>query len=285
MASLVDRLIAWPQYLLPQHFLTALARRLSCARTGWIRRPAIRWFIRRFQVSLDEAESRNPDSYACFDDFFTRALRPGTRPLPSDPGVPVSPCDGFISQLGCMVDGAMIQAKGIHYTPAALLGSEPLAEPFVDGSYITIYLAPGDYHRVHMPVRGKLLAEARVPGRLFSVSKASTRVIPRLFARNERMGAIFDTDFGPVAVVMVAALLVAGIETVWGGPDYRRAAAFRERINHLAGGLVLDRGAELGRFHWGSTVILLGTQEFPGWAPELIPGGRVRMGQVLGIYQ
>lgn len=281
MATPADRLIAWPQYLLPQQLLTALARRLATTRAGWISRPLIQWFARRYRVDLEEAESSKLENYACFDDFFTRALKPGTRPMPADPGIPISPCDGFISQLGRIDEGRLLQAKGMGYSPAALLGSEALAEPFFNGRYITFYLAPGDYHRVHMPLGGKLLAETRVPGSLFGVSPATTRVIPRLFARNERMGVIFDTVYGPVAVVMVAALLVAGIETVWSGPEYCRAAAFRERVNHLAGGLELERGAELGRFHWGSTVIVLGTDVFPRWLRQLGPGDRVRMGQAL----
>ncbi|MCC5863931.1 MAG: phosphatidylserine decarboxylase [Wenzhouxiangella sp.] len=280
MANLAARLLTWPQYLLPQKLLTGLAWRVSNFRASWFKNLFIATFASLFHVNLDEAERSEPDQYACFNDFFTRALKPGARPLATIEHRLISPCDGTISQLGRLDAGRIIQAKGLDYTAERLLGSPEWAQRFLNGRYITIYLAPNDYHRVHMPLAGRLLAEHRIPGRLFSVSAATTRAVPNLFARNERMVALFDTEHGPVAVVMVAAMLVAGIETVWGGPLDRRPGR-QPRWRDFDQPLSLDRGAEIGRFHWGSTVIVLAPGDFPNWRESLAPGRRVRLGQAL----
>lgn len=279
-AAIGDWLRARPQHLLPGRLLTAMAGRLSRSQAGWIRKPLIAGFQRLYAVDCAEADlpAGGPES---FDAFFTRALKPGARPLASHPGEPVCPCDGTISQAGELHDDRLIQAKGHEYTAGELLGEPELARPFADGRFVTVYLAPADYHRVHMPIAGRLLTEVRIPGRLFSVSTATTRVIDHLFCRNERMAAVFDTAYGPVAVVMVAAMLVAGIETSWDpGGDTRPGPESRRR--DFPQPLQLDRGAELGRFHWGSTVIVLATGEFPRLSDALVPGARVRMGQALG---
>jgi phosphatidylserine decarboxylase len=276
-ASLAVRLLSWPQYLLPKKLLTRLAGALSTCRWRWLNQPLIRIFVQLFQVRLDEAERSDPADYECFNDFFTRALRPGARPLAE--ATLVSPCDGTISQLGSIEDGTLIQAKGYHYSAAALLGGEDWAEAFSDGHFVTIYLAPNDYHRVHAPIAGRLIGERRIPGALFSVSDATARAIPNLFTRNERMVALFDTEQGPVAVVMVAALLVAGIETTWGGPDDRRPGAVIDTRTH--DGVHLEQGGELGRFHWGSTAIVLTPSGTPDWRESLSAGRRIRLGQAL----
>lgn len=278
-APLADQLRARPQYLLPRNALTALAHGVSNCRAGWVRRPLISAFSRMFRVDLSETESP-AGGYRSFDEFFTRALKPGARPLAGNPPDPVCPCDGTVSQLGRLDADRLIQAKGLDYTAGDLLGSPDLAPPFQGGRFLTVYLAPADYHRVHMPITARLLTEVRVPGRLFSVSESTTRVIPQLFARNERMAAVFDTAFGPLAVVMVAAMLVAGIETVWDPQGVRRPGDTAQR-RHFSEPVRLERGAELGRFHWGSTVILLTTDAFPPWADGLQPGSRVRMGQAI----
>ncbi|QOC23425.1 phosphatidylserine decarboxylase [Wenzhouxiangella sp. AB-CW3] len=278
-ASFSDRLRSWPQYLLPRHLLTALAWRLSTCRSGWFRRPFIAVFIRLFGVDLAEAERDKPGDYENFNDFFTRALAPGARPLADQRHRMVCPSDGTVSQLGRLSEDRIVQVKGIDYTAAELLASRERAEAFVDGHFVTVYLAPYDYHRVHSPIAGHVTEEVRVPGDLFSVSAATVRTVPRLFARNERMVAMLDTAHGPVAVVMVAAMLVAGIETVWGSPADRRPG--RESRTTAIDRHFLDRGAELGRFHWGSTVIVLTPRDFPGWHDDLVPGARVRMGQAL----
>ncbi|MDT8449962.1 MAG: archaetidylserine decarboxylase [Wenzhouxiangellaceae bacterium] len=275
--AVIDRLKAWPQYLLPQHLLTRLATAASRSRA--LRRPLIGAFTRLYPVALDECVSP-AEGYRCFDDFFTRALEPDARAFPGDSDVPVSPCDGTLSRAGVVREGTVVQAKGRTYTVAELLGGREFAQPFADGRYITIYLAPHDYHRVHMPVAGRLIAEVRVPGRLFSVSETTTRVVDRLFARNERMIALFETGCGPVAVVMVAAMLVAGIETAWGGPGDVRPGR-QVRVTYPDREIGLARGAELGRFHWGSTVIVLTPSGAPEWLQALHPGRRMTLGEPL----
>lgn len=276
-ASLAVRLLSWPQYILPKQLMTRLAWGLSTCRWRWLNQPLMRLFAQLFQVRLDEAERSDPSDYDCFNDFFTRALKPGVRPL-ADAAL-VSPCDGTISQVGAITDGTLIQAKGFDYSTAALLGDESWARPFADGRFVTIYLAPSDYHRVHAPISGRLTGERRIPGALFSVSDATTRAIPNLFTRNERMVAMLDTDSGPVAVVMVAALMVAGIETVWGGPEDRRPGGRIETREPT--GVELEQGAELGRFHWGSTAIVLTPSGGPEWRESLSAGRRIRLGQAL----
>lgn len=278
-ASLADRAAVWPQYLLPQQLLTQAAWTVSKARHPWIRKPLIAGFRRAFQVNLAEAAQPDTAAYACFNDFFTRALKPDARTLAAAQHRLISPCDGKLSQLGRISDGRLIQAKGMDYSAAELLGSTEWAERFAGGHFMTIYLAPYDYHRVHTPIAARPIEEFRIPGQLFSVSTRTARAVPRLFSRNERMAVILDSAHGPVALVMVAALLVAGIETVWGGPADRRPGATPRRLQPQAE--VLQRGAELGRFHWGSTVILLTPADFPGWSPELQPGQVMRLGQAL----
>ncbi|WP_376694356.1 archaetidylserine decarboxylase [Wenzhouxiangella sp. EGI_FJ10409] len=278
-APLSVRLRVWPQYLLPQKLLTALAWRLSSCRWRWFNQPFIRVFVRLFGVDLSEAERKRPVDYACFNDFFTRSLEPAARPIAEESHRLVCPADGTISQLGRLDGETILQAKGIDYTAAELLGSAERARPFEDGHFITVYLAPRDYHRVHSPIAGRVIEEVRVPGRLFSVSANTTLAVPRLFARNERMVAMLETEHGPVAVVMVAAMLVAGIETVWGGPEDRRPGP-QMQIRSVDGA-PLTRGGELGRFHWGSTVIVLTPKGFPGWLPDHSAGDRVRMGRAL----
>ena len=273
------RLLVWPQYILPQKPLTALAWRLSSCRWRWFSQPFIRLFTRLFGVDLSEAERKHAAEYECFNDFFTRSLDPAARPIAGEAHSLVCPADGTVSQLGRLDGTTVLQAKGIDYTAAELLGTPERAQLFEDGHFITVYLAPKDYHRVHSPVAGRVVEEVRVPGRLFSVSANTTRAVPRLFARNERMVAMLDTEHGPVAVVMVAAMLVAGIETAWGGPDDRRPGPeVRTRSIEDA---QLTRGGELGRFHWGSTVIVLTPKDFPPWQSYLTVGDRVRMGQAL----
>lgn len=279
MATLAARLITWPQYLLPQKLLTALAWRLSTCRAAWFKNLFINTFVHLFRVNMDEAERSDPQGYDCFNDFFTRALKPGARPLADPTHRLISPCDGTISQLGRLDGSSIIQAKGIIYSAAALLGSKEWASHFDDGQFVTIYLAPNDYHRVHMPLDGRLIGENRIPGRLFSVSAATTLSVPGLFTRNERMAALFETEHGPVAVVMVAALMVAGIETPWGGPQDRRPGP--DLRSCRLDGPRLARGDELGRFHWGSTVIVLTPPGFPGWRESLASGRRIRLGQPL----
>lgn len=269
----------WHQYALPQQALTAMANRISTARSRWIHGPLIRGFTRLYPV--DRGEAVEPEGgYRSFDEFFTRALKPGARAFPDNPETVVSPSDGTLSQRGQIESGRMLQAKGRTFSADTLIGDAELARPFSGGRFATIYLAPHDYHRVHMPATGTLHTEVRIPGRLFSVSDRTSRVIDGLYARNERMVALFDTDRGPLAVVMVAAMLVAGIETAWGGPGNLRPERAL-RIHPARAPLTLERGAELGRFHWGSTVVVLTGPDFPDWSDTLAPGRPVRLGQAM----
>ena len=230
---------------------------------------------------VDLAEARVPEGgFESFDAFFTRALRPGARPMPEDPGALACPCDGTLSQCGPISDGRIVQAKGRDFTVSELLAGDPRAADYEGGRFLTVYLAPHDYHRVHAPVDGRLVSEIRVPGRLFSVSAATGRVIDRLYARNERMVALFETDEGPIAVIMVAAMLVAGIETTWDPHGERRPGRRVRRLDPDPAPR-LARGEELGRFHWGSTVVLLAGPGHRAWRSGLVPGRTMRLGEPL----
>lgn len=277
-----DRLAVIPQYLLPHHFLSRIVYRATRWRTPWWKNALIQWFVRRYRVPMAEAAEPDPRAYACFNDFFTRALEPGARPLPDDPAALASPVDGTLSALGPITDGRLIQAKGRDFSLLELIGGDETdAAPFRGGSFATIYLSPRDYHRIHMPVAGRLQRSVYVPGRLFTVAPHAVRAVPRLFARNERLVALFDTDSGPLAVILVGALFVACIETVWEGvvtPPHRQ----RIRPRNFDGGLTLARGDELGRFNMGSTVILLFGPDAVDWRADLAAGDAVRMGQALG---
>ena len=270
------------QYLLPHRLLS----RIVFHATRWTWTPwknfLIRQITRRFGVDLGEALEGDIAAYPHFNAFFTRALKPGARPIDPDPAALLCPADGRISQAGLIRDGRIFQAKGQDFSAAELLADAAAAEPYRDGRFVTVYLSPRDYHRVHMPLAGKLVATCHVPGRIFSVAPLAVQSIPGLFARNERLVCHFDGENGPFALVLVGALLVSSVSTVWGGlqiPPYARRISTTEWRQHE---VELARGAEMGRFLLGSTVVLLwphGTLKFnPAWAP----GGAVRMGQAMG---
>ena len=282
-ASLGDRLFTLLQLCLPTRFLSWIIYKLTRIEHAGFKNGFIRIFMNRFRISLAEAELESPESYRSFNDFFTRALKPDARPLASGAEVLLSPVDGAVSQLG-RIDGERIfQAKGHHYTAAELLGGEDLARPFIGGEFATIYLAPNNYHRIHMPLTGTLREWVYVPGRLFSVNPATARAMPKVFARNERVAAIFDTEIGPFAMVLVGAFFVGSIETVWAGmisPPHRRSPLARYQPVYPP---TLERGAEMGRFNMGSTVILLAPPGSLQWNPALGPALPLRMGQAIGI--
>jgi phosphatidylserine decarboxylase len=270
------------QRLVPQHGLSRLLGRLAAARTPrWLMHWVMRRFIAHYGVDLGEAERPFPEAYESFNAFFTRALRPGVRPLCAS-GI-ASPADGAISQCGEISDDRILQAKGRYYSVSALLGAQDArAEVFRGGDFITVYLSPKDYHRVHMPLDGQLTATRYVPGDLFSVNGRTAEAVDRLFARNERLVCFFDTPRGPMAMVLVGAMIVAGIETVWGGvvaPQPRRIQE-RDFLNPPQP-VLLDRGAEMGRFFLGSTVILLFPPGVAAWNPDCEAGALVRQGQQL----
>lgn len=278
-----DALKSLPQYLLPQHLLSWLMQVATRLRWRPWKNWQINWVIRRYGVNLSEALDPEPTHYPSFNSFFTRALKPDARPLAAGADTILCPADGAISQLGAIREGRIFQAKGRDFSAVELLGgSIARAAPFEHGSFITVYLSPRDYHRVHMPIAGKLREMIHVPGRLFSVAPHTTRAIPRLFARNERVVSIFDTEAGPMAVILVGALFVASIETVWAGvvtpPRRREIRVWDYRDETIA----LARGAELGRFNMGSTAIVLFGWDKAQWDAAMLPGGAVRMGQRLG---
>jgi phosphatidylserine decarboxylase len=269
--------LTW-QRLLPQHLLSRIAGRLAEARVPWLRRRLIRAAIRRFGIDLAEAAEPDCENYASFNDFFTRALVTGARPLAGDARTLVSPADGTISEAGRLTGNRLLQAKGRMFTLEALLGeSGTRAAGLHDGSFVTIYLSPRDYHRVHMPLSGSLIATRYIPGRLFSVNLRTARALPGLYAGNERLVCWFDTPAGNVAVVLVGALLVAGIDTVWRQGAYPAGRLCEERF--AQGQVVLERGAELGRFRFGSTVIVLMPEGVA--LSTAVAGAPVRMGEEL----
>lgn len=274
----MNELFAILQRLLPQHALSRLAGRLAEARTPWLRRALIRAFVRTYGVDMAEAERGDPDAYESFNDFFTRALRPGARPLAEDPDALLCPADGTISQAGQLDGDRLLQAKGTHYRLDSLVGVEHAAD-FYGGSFATVYLAPRDYHRVHLPVAGTLTATTAIPGALFSVNARTEAAVTDLFCRNERLVCRFATAHGGLLVVLVGAMIVASIETVWGGPASPYGRETRNEWRQP-----FPRGAEIGRFLLGSTVIVCCAPGRVRWAEHVVPGQRVRVGEQLGRF-
>jgi phosphatidylserine decarboxylase len=280
-----DKLLTLPQYFVPQHLLSRTVGWLAESRYPLIKNTFIDFFARRYQVNMSEAVEENPLAYENFNAFFTRALKPGMRPIDADPASIACPADGAISQLGPIQGDAVFQAKGHYYSLCELLGGvKERATPFEGGQFATVYLSPRDYHRVHMPFTGTLREMIFVPGDLFSVNTRTAENVPRLFARNERVVAIFDTEVGPMAVVLVGAMIVASIETVWAGvvapmtpgvtvTDYRTTP--REPV-------VLEKGAEIGRFRLGSTAIVVFGPGVAAWDVKFKEGSPTRMGEALG---
>ena len=281
---LSERVAVATQYLLPKQVLTVLAGTLAGLKGGAATTAVIRWFIARYGVNMAEAADADPAAYASFNAFFTRALKPGARPL-ADAGL-LCPVDGAISQFGSIGGERIFQAKGHDFSATALLGGDAaLAAHFHGGHFATLYLSPRDYHRIHMPCAGRLLRMVHVPGALFSVNPATARGVPGLFARNERVVCVFEgADERPWVLVLVGATIVGSMATVWHGvvnpprPGQLREWAYHEQDIRLA------RGAEMGRFLLGSTVVMLFPRDAarplafnPAWAP----GGAIRMGQAM----
>ncbi|MCW0388897.1 archaetidylserine decarboxylase [Xanthomonas sacchari] len=268
-------------YVLPHRLLSSLARRLAYSSRPGLKQWLIDTVVRRFGVDLSEAAQPDATAYPTFNAFFTRALKPGARVADPDPQALLMPADGRISQLGRIEDGRIFQAKGQSFTAAELLGDDAAAVPFANGLYATVYLSPRDYHRVHMPWTGTLRETVHVPGRLFSVGTDAVRSVPRLFARNERLVCHFDTDFGPMVSVMVGALLVSGVETVWSGVEIPRYADRITRKDWRGKGITLQRFEEMARFNYGSTVIVLLPPGVAAFDPTLKAESPVRLGQAL----
>lgn len=278
-----DKLFIRLQHLIPQHGLSRAAGWLASTDNALVKNTFIKWFVKRYKVDMSLAAEENPLAYACFNDFFTRALKPGARPIDSAADSIVCPADGAISQLGSIVDGRIFQAKGQDYTTLELLGGdEALAAEFAGGTFATVYLSPRDYHRVHMPYGGKLRSMVSIPGELFSVNTVTAENVPRLFARNERAVAIFDTDIGPMAVVLVGAMIVAGIETVWDGQIAPFASREIATSLYPYQNIQLNKGDEMGRFKLGSTAVILFAENKMRWDEKFSAGTPTRMGEKMG---
>ncbi|MEN9373015.1 MAG: hypothetical protein RIR79_567 [Pseudomonadota bacterium] len=283
MSLMFNRLSVLSQYLIPKQALTALAGRLARSQAGGLTTSVIQWFVKRYRVNM--AEAANPDmaSYATFNDFFTRALKSGVRPLRKAPWV--CPVDGAISQIGAIQKAQLFQAKGHSYSTTALVGGDAaLAAQFDDGHFATIYLSPRDYHRIHMPCDGILRRMIYVPGDLFSVNPTTARGVPNLFARNERVVCVFDTPHGEMVLVLVGATIVGSMATVWHGVvNPPRTGRLWEKIYAGKDAITLRQGDEMGRFLLGSTVVML----FPPSAklafnPEWKEALPVQMGTIMG---
>ncbi|MGY0557143.1 archaetidylserine decarboxylase [Lysobacter sp. A421] len=277
-------------HLLPHRLLSGLARRIAYSDHPRTKQWLIDTVTRRFGVNLDEALQSDPSAYPTFNAFFTRALKPGVRVADPDPRALLMPADGRISQCGPIGSagedaGRIFQAKGQSFTAAELLGDEQAARAYDGGLFATVYLSPKDYHRVHMPWSGQLRETVHVPGRLFSVGPAAVQHVPRLFARNERLACHFDTEFGPMAMVMVGAMLVSGVETVWSGeeiPAYGRAIKHKD---YRGENITVARFEEMARFNYGSTVIVLLPPGVAELAPGLLAESPVRLGQRLATLR
>jgi phosphatidylserine decarboxylase len=278
---LSDRLAVLPQYLLPKQTLTVLAGKFANAKLGGFTTAVIRRFVARYGVNMEEAANPDIASYASFNEFFTRPLREGARPLADAEFV--CPVDGAISQIGAIERENIFQAKGHSYTATALIGGNAeLAAQFADGSFATLYLSPKDYHRIHMPCAGRLRRMIHVPGELFSVNPATARGVPDLFARNERVVCVFDGEFGPFVLALVGATIVGSMATVWHGVvNPPRSGLVREWL-YDGQEVVLHKGQEMGRFLLGSTVVMLFPQNTLSFTPEWSSARAIRMGEAMG---
>jgi phosphatidylserine decarboxylase len=279
------RLLVALQYLLPQHLLTSAVHWLARREVGWVKNALIENFVVNYRPDMSEAEQPDPRQYASFNAFFTRALRAGTRPIDPAPESLVSPVDGTVSQLGALDGSWLVQAKGLAYTLDSLLdeAAPAWAPVFRGGAFATLYLAPANYHRIHMPLTGTLQAAWYVPGQLFSVNATTARQVPGLFARNERLMCVFADGTLSFALILVGALFVGSMSTVWHGDVTPRTPRNRADLplEFTRSKLRLEKGAEMGRFNMGSTVILLLPPGRSEWLATLTSGSRLRMGQPL----
>ena len=279
-----DSLAVLPQYLMPKQAMTALAGKFASAQLGGLTTSVIRGFVSHYKVNM--AEAANPDiaAYASFNDFFTRALQPGARPL-ADADL-VCPVDGAISQFGPIQKDQIFQAKGHSYSTTALVGGDSsLAARFDDGYFATLYLSPRDYHRIHMPCAGQLTRMVHVPGDLFSVNPTTARGVPGLFARNERVVCFFDSAHGPLVLVLVGATIVGSMATVWHGQVNPPRTGVLRHWDYPAGQVSLQKGEEMGRFLLGSTVVMLFPKGPFQFNAEWAPARPVRLGETMAQHQ
>ncbi|AFT67550.1 archaetidylserine decarboxylase [Cycloclasticus sp. P1] len=277
----MDKLFILLQHILPKHSLSALMHKLARCKTPWVKQFIINTVIKQFGVNMSEAAQPDPEAYESFNAFFTRQLREDARPLEHDDTTIASPVDGTISQMGSIENGELFQAKGKSFNLSALLGNDSLSSEFEDGQFTTVYLSPKDYHRIHFPVDGTLKKMVHVPGELFSVNQTTVEAIDELFARNERVIAFFDTPAGPMAMVMVGAIFVSSIETVWYGevtpPRHNQIRQWQYSDNKQQ----YKKNDEMARFNMGSTIVMLYGKDKITWAENLAAGDAVQYGQVI----
>ncbi|MCE0722031.1 MULTISPECIES: archaetidylserine decarboxylase [Legionella] len=277
-----DLIKTLPQYLIPQHGLTSLAGCLAEVKNTKVKNYIIQRFISKYQVNMSEALIEDHTAYSCFNDFFIRQLKPGCRPL-ADADI-ISPVDGCVSEIGSIEQGQLIQAKGRYYSVADLLAcNNNVASQFINGHFVTLYLSPKDYHRVHMPMDAKITSMTYIPGALFSVQPSTVRIVPRLFARNERLIIFFSTETGPMVMVMVGATIVGAIGTSWHGDIKRSKTRVDFEYNQDKEQRVMAQGDEMGYFKLGSTVVLLFANDMQvHWNEALRAGSAIRLGEALG---
>jgi phosphatidylserine decarboxylase len=273
------------QYLVPQHLLSRFVAFFANCSWPWFKNRFITWYIAHYKVDMSLAEQPNINAYKTFNEFFIRKLKPACRPISANPNEIICPVDGTISQIGKVEGHQLIQAKGVKYNLAALLGDEKYAEVFKGGEFSTIYLSPKDYHRAHIPLDGKLVEMFYVPGNLFSVNSLTAQFVPNLYARNERMIAIFATEVGLMAVIMVGAIIVAGINTVWSGKVAPNKSKSIERWQYASENkYIFKKGDEIGHFELGSTVIVLFEPNKIVWNSQLKNNLSVQFGQTFGNF-
>lgn len=280
---MLDKLKITLQYLMPKHALSRFVGKFAAAEAGWLTTRAIKSFIKAYEINMAEAKYQRAEDFATFNDFFTRELADGVRPIDNDVNTLCFPVDGTISQQGDIVDGQLIQAKGFNYSLVSLLGGEKeTAQPFENGKFSCIYLAPKDYHRIHMPMDATLREMIYVPGELFSVNPLTANNVPNLFSRNERVVTIFDTEHGQLAMVLVGATIVASIETTWAGTITPPAGKDIFRWQYPAQGnnaITFKKGDEMGRFKLGSTVVSTFSPKMVEFNEQDGPGTVTRLGQ------
>ncbi len=275
------------QKTLPKRLLTRFMGMLAQQKVPKLTHKVIEKFAEHYQVNFSEAENSDPKSYATFNQFFTRALKSGARPIDSASNSLVSPADGCVSELGKITEGKLLQAKGMYYSAEELIGDKQLAQEFTDGAFMTVYLSPKDYHRVHIPFDGTLIKTIYIPGKLFSVNQTTAENLPGLFSGNERLVMIFQTTFGPMAVVMVGALIVGYIETVWSGEQRpeKKTSPTQIDFSQRQPPLQFRKGDEIGRFKLGSTAIVLLPKNAGQWLPTIQAGSALKMGEKVGEVQ
>lgn len=286
LRTVIDILFVGIQHILPAHMFSRLMHRFTRIKAKWIKNAFTRWFVHHFKIDMAVAEEENYRAYENFNQFFTRALKKEARPLSTEKNAILSPVDGAVSQAEIIHGNRVFQAKNHDFTLNTLLGGDnTICDLFVNGLSTTLYLSPRDYHRIHMPLSGKLTKVIHIPGRLFSVNRVTTHNVPGLFARNERVVCLFDTDAGQMAMILVGAINVASIETVWQGEITPPAGKRIQSWDYSDKNISLQAGEEMGRFNMGSTVLLLFSRDRVKWTDRLIKDAPVNMGECIGYYQ